>query len=63
MHDYRVYLIDKNGHIGGPPTILKCPDDQAAVEQAKQYLDGRAVEIWDGARRVAHFDPIHLPPP
>jgi hypothetical protein len=61
MQEYRIFLIEKNGHIAEAATILKCPDDQAAVEQAQQYLNGRAVEVWRGARRVIHLDPIHPP--
>ena len=54
----------------GPPEIVKCEHDSAAVERAKQLLDGKCLEVWDGPRRVAvmgqilkfihpdaHFDP------
>ena len=44
--------------ITGPATILECPDDQAAVDQAQQHLNGRAVEVWNGARMVVRLDPI-----
>jgi hypothetical protein len=62
MQEYRIYLFDQHGHIDRPPTIVECADDQAAIEQAKQYLNGRFVEVWDGARRVIRLDPIHLTP-
>ena len=61
MQEYRVFLIDQNGRIAEPAQILECADDKAAVEQARQYLDGRAVEVWNGARRVVHLDPTHPP--
>jgi hypothetical protein len=61
MQEYRIFLIDQNGRIAEPAKILKCSDDQAAVQQARQYLDGRAVEVWNGARRVVHLDPTHAP--
>jgi hypothetical protein len=58
MHDYRIFHIDKNGRIAGPATVVECPDDRAAVEQAQQYLDGRGVEVWKGARMVVRLDPF-----
>jgi hypothetical protein len=61
MQEYRIFLIDKNGRIAEPAKILECPDDQAAIEQAQQYLNGRAVEVWNGARRIVHLDPIDRP--
>jgi len=58
MHEYRFFLIDQNGRIAGPATILECLDDRAAVAQAQQHLNGRAVEVWNGARMVVRLDPI-----
>lgn len=53
MADYRLYKLDKDGHVQGPPVIVSCDDDEKAVAQAKQYVDGVAIEVWDGGRRVA----------
>lgn len=53
MAEYRLYRFDKKGHIQGPPVIVECEDDDAAVVQAKQYVDGVAIQVWDRARRVA----------
>lgn len=58
MRQYRVYLIDKAGHVAGPPQIISCEDDEAAVVKAKQYVDGVAVEIWDEGRRVTVLPPV-----
>jgi hypothetical protein len=55
MADYRLYRLDKDGHVQGPPVIVNCDDDEAAMAEAKQYVDGVAIEIWDGGRRVAFF--------
>jgi len=59
MQEYRIFLIGSDRRIAEAAKIVKCPDDQAALAQAQQYLDGRAVEVWKGARMIAHFDPIH----
>jgi hypothetical protein len=59
MPEYRIYTIDGNGHIAGPPSIIVVPDDQAAREKAKQGLDGHTIEVWIGPRRIAKFDPLH----
>jgi hypothetical protein len=56
MPEYRFYAINKGGHIGVPPNQYELPDDAAANEKAKQLLDGHDIEIWQGARIVAHFN-------
>ena len=53
MADYRLYRLDKDGCIDGPPVIVSCDDDEKVVAQAKQYVHGVAIEVWDGGRRVA----------
>ncbi|MGY4330801.1 hypothetical protein ACVWWG_005218 [Bradyrhizobium sp. LB7.2] len=53
MAEYRLYRFDKDGHIQGPPVIVDREDDDAAVTQAKQYVDGVAIQVWDRARCVA----------
>ena len=59
MHEYRIYILDENGRIAGPATVLECLDDQAAVAQAQQHLNGGAVEVWNGARMVVRLGPLH----
>jgi hypothetical protein len=66
MPTYRVYLIEESGHISAPPKLLVCEHDEAAIEQAKQFVDGVRVEVWDGrkhrettgAARCSISDPI-----
>jgi hypothetical protein len=41
MEQYRVYILDAEGHVNDPPEVIECPDDGAAIEQARQLLDGR----------------------
>jgi hypothetical protein len=53
---YRFYTIGEDGHIVGMPAAIECPDDDAAVEEAKRRIHAHAIEIWDLARRVARVD-------
>jgi hypothetical protein len=50
---YRFYQVDKAGQIQGPPKVISCEDDDVALLQARQLVDGYAIEIWDGDRKVA----------
>jgi hypothetical protein len=59
MHDYRIFTLDEKGRIAGPAMTLECVDDQAAVARAQQHVNGRAVEVWKGARMVVRLDPLH----
>jgi hypothetical protein len=61
MPEYRFYAINEDGHIGVPPTQYELPNDDAANEKAKQLLDGHDIEIWQGARIVAHFNSKETP--
>ena len=53
MVTYRIYRVDKAGKFQGPPIVIECEDDDAALIKAQEYVDGLAAEIWDEARRVA----------
>jgi hypothetical protein len=55
MTEYRLYRVDDEGHIQGPPVIVSCDDDDAAIAQAKQYVDGVSIEVWDRARRIVRI--------
>jgi hypothetical protein len=57
MPTYRIYVLEKDDHIQRPPTVIDCPDDSAAIENAKELPDGQAIEVWDHARLVARLDP------
>jgi hypothetical protein len=60
MFDYRVYPVDHEGHAVAPPHIFLCEDDQAAMAEARKYVDGRAVEVWRGGDRVGAIPPDDL---
>jgi hypothetical protein len=57
MPEYRFFNIKRSGHIDGPATIYECPDDVCAVKEAKQRLNGKDIEIWQGPRVVAYLTP------
>jgi hypothetical protein len=52
MTDYRAYIVGADGHFKGAQTIT-APDDETAVEKAKQFVNGGGVEVWDLDRKVA----------
>ncbi len=54
---YRLYVLSSDGHITGPPDTIECEDDRGAIETAKQLLDGKAIEVWDGNRLVIRVEP------
>jgi hypothetical protein len=58
MPEYRVYIIGSDGHFQESVPLI-CPDDDVAMEQAKQLVDGHDVEVWQRARKIAGF--VHQP--
>lgn len=53
MPAYRMYFLDAEGRVFRPPEILECADDQEAIEQAKKFVDGLDIEVWESSRVVA----------
>ena len=53
MIAYRIYRVDKAGRFKGPPIVIVCENDDAALITAQEHVDGLAAEIWDEARKVA----------
>jgi hypothetical protein len=54
--DYRLYFLNAEGRIRHAVEI-QCEDDEAATKLVQQHADGRAMELWQGARCVAKYDP------
>jgi hypothetical protein len=52
--EYRVDTLDRGGNLL-EEIELNCPDDASAVESAKQFIDGRDIELWRLDRKVATF--------
>ena len=59
MTAYRFYALESDGHISGPPHVAEFPDDRAAIEAAQVLLNGKAIEVWEGARVVIKLWPKH----
>jgi hypothetical protein len=55
MTYYRVYVIGPDGHFE-TAHILECDDDAAAIQAAKQYVDGHDVEVWQQDRRITRLE-------
>jgi ketosteroid isomerase-like protein len=52
MVRYRAYQIGEDGHyVSG--LDLDCPDDEEAIESAKQFVANFDVELWQESRKVA----------
>jgi hypothetical protein len=57
MRGFRAYLIGEDEYIALRVDI-EASDETAARERAKQLVDGHAVELWEGATKIARFEPI-----
>jgi hypothetical protein len=55
MPEYRIIIVDADGHLYRPITV-ECADDAEATKQAEQFADDRDVELWRGDRRVVRFE-------
>ena len=56
MHDYRVYLLDKQQKISNA-TWVKCDSLERAIEHVATRTPETTCEIWDGHRRLATVEP------
>jgi hypothetical protein len=57
MSSYRLYAITPDEHIQAPAEVVECVDDRAAIDHAKQLLDGRVIEVWQLDRFVTRLKP------
>jgi hypothetical protein len=53
QEEYRAYVIGPDGHIIGLANGFVAANDDAAIERARQFVDGHDVELWSGVRLVA----------
>jgi hypothetical protein len=56
-HHYRFYALTRDGHVVGPSSSCRLPNDAAAVKHANLIIEDDAIEIWEGTRVVAHIAP------
>lgn len=52
MATYRIYKLNRDDKIAGPPEVVECCDDADALQQARKLVADFAVEVWEGNRRV-----------
>jgi hypothetical protein len=55
---YRVYTLGEDGRVAGPPHLIECDDDSAAMREAQRILNDRVLEIWNLTRLVAKLEPL-----
>jgi hypothetical protein len=64
MQQYLVIAFTRSNQIAGVSEIIECADDTAAIERTRGMVDGYAVELWQGARKIVRFEPeTDLDPP
>ena len=51
LADYRIYFQDEQGHFTRA-VELDCADDAEAIAATEKVADGKAVELWQLARKV-----------
>ncbi len=52
MIAYRFYQVDRNNRLDGPPRVIECEGDDAALIEARRYVGGHGIEIWRGDKRI-----------
>jgi hypothetical protein len=57
MSHYRIYTLFASDRIARPTQIFIGDNDQEAIQLAKQLLDGRDLEVRQGARVVRRIKP------
>jgi hypothetical protein len=51
MPSYRAFLLSEYGK-AIDAKILDCKNDEDALEEAKQYVDGCSVQVWQERRLI-----------
>jgi hypothetical protein len=59
MGNYRAYILGDDDHIIERVDLVACEDDAAPTLHAKLLVIGHTVELWDGDRLIASFEPRH----
>ena len=52
LQQYRLYFLDGAGKVESAPYEFEAEGDETALKVAEAWPEGRAVELWAGARRV-----------
>ena len=59
MPEYRFYTLLRGDKIAGPATQVECSSDEEAISQAKKFINGLDIEVWQGARLIARLQSPH----
>ena len=51
---YRAYVVGSDDKFQIAHS-LECENDEAAIEAARQFVDGNDVELWQQGRKVARL--------
>jgi hypothetical protein len=54
MPEYRAYIVGSDGHFSDF-RVIECADDDEAMEQARQLVEGHDIHLWQRARKIATF--------
>ena len=52
---FNAYVIGDDGRIASRIDVL-CDNDEEAIRSAEQLVDGHAIELWQGMRRVTTLE-------
>lgn len=52
MTDYRAYIVGEGGHFE-TFEVINADSDEGALKAAEKLVEGRDVEVWHLARKVA----------
>jgi hypothetical protein len=52
MHKYRLYVYDAEDRLVAPAMVIAADNDEAAIKQSENMLDGVRAELRDGDRLV-----------
>ena len=55
MPGYRLYCLDGANKVASAEWI-EADDDEAAIEVAKEMMDGQPCELWQRSRRVKRLE-------
>jgi hypothetical protein len=55
MPEYRFHTLLRGDKIAGPATQVECSSDEEAISQAKKFINGLDIEVWQDARLIARL--------
>jgi hypothetical protein len=59
MKEYRAYVFSLEGHIISREEFI-CANEQEARARAMAMVADKSIELWEGPRLIARFNPLEL---